>query len=76
MNLTLLAPDIQEALLNMTEESEVTEHDVRTVARHVGLVVQRGLYASLASHRHGTPHEQQNHRQAVAACWLVVERKT
>jgi hypothetical protein len=51
MNLTLLAPDIQEALLNMTEESEVTEHDVRTVARHVGWAVQRGLYASLASHR-------------------------
>ncbi len=41
MNLTLLAPDIQEKLLYLTEEIPIREHEMRTVASHALWVEQR-----------------------------------
>lgn len=47
MNLLLLAPDIQEALLELTEATTITEREVRAAVVHVGWAAQRSAFASL-----------------------------
>ena len=47
MNLLLLAPDIQEALLHAKEEISITEHHVRLAGRQVGWPAQRAVFADL-----------------------------
>lgn len=48
MNLTLLAPDIQEALLHAAEDISVTEHDVRLAVRRVDWQEQRRIWANIS----------------------------
>jgi hypothetical protein len=47
MNLTLLAPDVQEALLEMTEENAVTERDIRAATKSVSWAAQREAFGRL-----------------------------
>ena len=47
MNLTLLAPEIQEVLLEMTEENEVTERDVRAATKCTSWRVQREAFGRM-----------------------------
>ena len=53
MNLTLLAPDIQEVLLEMTEENEVTERDVRAATKCASWGAQREVFGRLLAPRQG-----------------------
>ncbi len=60
MNLTLLAPDIQESILCNFEEIEtlavLTEHDVRHISKEVNWAAQRKrFYKQLAEAAAGTP---------------------
>jgi hypothetical protein len=52
MNLTLLAPDIQEALLYSTEEIAITERDIRPAVREVSWRAQRALWEQHLADRH------------------------
>jgi hypothetical protein len=47
MNLLLLAPDIQDALLNADHESCIQEHRIRSAAQHVSWAAQRAILAAL-----------------------------
>jgi hypothetical protein len=47
MNLMLLAPDIQEALLYSTKEISITERFVRSAVREVDWKAQRAAFADL-----------------------------
>ncbi len=47
MNLLLLAPDLQEALLHSTQEVSITERDVRSAVREVNWITQRAVLANL-----------------------------
>ncbi len=55
MNLTLLAPDVQEALLEMTEENAVTERDIRAATKSVSWAAQREAFLLLQGDASGTP---------------------
>ena len=53
MNLLLLAPDIQEALLHAKEEISITEHHIRLAVREVDWTAQRARWEAHLGNRPG-----------------------
>ena len=58
VNLTLLAPEIQEAVMSLPPDSEMTERSLRQLISHTNWRSQRGRWQSLVGSHVDRPLDQ------------------